>query len=147
MSFEYPKHVRFRCERCALCCSDTKDKVRSILLLKIEGDRISRKTLIGLDKFTEKIEGFEPYIYQMRKTEDGKCIFLKDNSCSIYQMRPLICRFYPFQLKNLGNNRYAFTYTDECSGIGKSPQLKRDFFERLFGKFTELMRENIQAEN
>jgi len=102
---------------------------------------------MDLDKFAEKIEGFEPYIYQMRKTEDGKCIFPKDDLCSIYQIRPLICRFYPFQLKNLGNNRYAFTYTDECSGIGKGPQLKRDFFERLFGKFIELMRKNIQAES
>ena len=147
MSFEYPKCVRFRCERCALCCGDTKDKVRSILLLKIEADRISKKTLMDLDKFAEKIEGFEPYIYQMRKTEDGKCVFLKDDSCSIYQIRPLICRFYPFQLKNLGNNRYAFIYTDECSGIGKGSQLKRDFFEILFGEFIELMRENIQAES
>ena len=100
-----------------------------------------------LNEFAEKIESFEPYIYQMRKNEDGKCVFLKDNSCSIYQIRPLICRFYPFQLKNLGNNIYAFTYTDECSGIGKGLQLKRDFFERLFDKFTELMKENTQAES
>lgn len=143
MSFEYPKFVRFRCERCALCCGDTEDKIRSILLLKTEADRISKKTLTGLDKFAEKIEGFEPYIYQMRKTEDGKCVFLRDNSCSIYQIRPLICRFYPFQLKNLTDDRYAFTYTNECPGIGKGPQLKRDFFERLFGNSMELMRENI----
>lgn len=142
LSFEYLKHVRFRCAGYARCCGDAKDKIRSIFLLKIEADRISRRTLIGLDKFAEKIKGFEPYVYQMKKTEDGKCVFLKDNSCSIYQIRPLICRFYPFQLKNLRNNRYVFTYTDECPGIGKGPQLKRDFFERLFGKFIELMREN-----
>jgi len=147
LSFEYPKHVRFRCGRCGLCCGDAKDKIRSILLLKIEADHISKRTLIDLDEFAEKIEGFEPYVYQMRKTEDGKCLFLKDNSCSIYQIRPLICRFYPFQLKNLGNNRYAFTYTGECPSIGKGPQLKKDFFERLFGKFIELMRKNNQAES
>jgi len=147
LSFEYPKHIRFRCEKCALCCGDTKDKIRSILLLKSESDRISKRTLRDLGKFAEKIEGFEPYVYQMRKTEDGKCLFLKDNSCSIYQIRPLICRFYPFQLKNLGRNRYAFTYTDECPGIGRGPQLKRDFFERFFGEFIELMRENTQAES
>ena len=146
MSFDYPKHVRFRCVRCARCCGDTKDKIRSILLLKIEADHVSKRTLMDLDMFAEKIEGFQPYIYQMRKTEDGKCVFLKDNSCSIYLIRPLICRFYPFQLKNLGNNRYAFAYTHECSGIGEGPQLKRDFFEKFFGKFIGLMRENIQAE-
>lgn len=146
MNFEYPKHVRFRCERCALCCGDTKDRIRLILLLKIEADRISKKTLTDLDEFADKIEGSEPYIYQMRKTEDRKCVFLKDDSCSIYQIRPLICRFYPFQLKNMGNNRYAFSYTHECQGVGKGPQLKRDFFERFFDNFIELMRENVQAE-
>jgi len=147
LSFEYPKHVRFRCMRCAICCGDTKDKIRSILLLEIEVDHISKSTSMDFDKFAEKIKGFEPYIYQMRKTEDGKCVFLKDNSCSIYQIRPLICRFYPFQLKNLGNNRYAFAYTDECQGIGKGPQLKRNFFERFFSKFIGLMRENVRAES
>jgi Fe-S-cluster containining protein len=129
--------------RCALCCGDTEDKVRSILLLKAEADRISKRALISLDRFAEKIEGFEPYIYQIRKTEDGKCVFLKDNSCSIYKIRPLICRFYPFQLKNLRTNRYTFTYTDECPGIGNGPQLKREFFERLFEKFMELMKANV----
>jgi len=143
LSFEYPKHVRFRCVRCSLCCGDTKDKIRSILLLKTEADQISKSTLMGLDEFAEKIEGFEPYIYQMKKTEDGKCVFLKENSCSIYQIRPLICKYYPFQLKNLRNNRYAFTYTNECQGTGKGPQLKKDFFEKLFDKFIELMKENV----
>ncbi len=129
LSFEYLKHVRFRCMRCARCCGNTKDKIRSILLLKIEADRISKGTLIGLDKLAEKIKGFEPYIYQMKKTEDRKCVFLKDNSCFIYQIRLLICRFYPFQLKNLRNNRYFFTYTDECPSIGNGSQLKRDFLK------------------
>ena len=137
MRFTYPKHVHFRCERCALCCGDTEERVRSILLLKTDADRISRKTSTGIDEFAEKIEGSEPYVYRMRKTEDGKCLFLKENSCSVYQVRPLICRFYPFQLKNLGNGGYAFSHTDECPGIGKGPRLRRDFFGNLFREFAE----------
>lgn len=137
MRFTYPKHVHFRCERCALCCGDTEDKVRAILLLKTEADRVSRKTSIEIDEFAEKIKGFEPYVYRMRKTEDGKCLFLKENSCSIYQIRPLICRFYPFELKNLRNGRYAFSHTDECPGIGKGPRLTRDFFGKLFREFVK----------
>jgi Fe-S-cluster containining protein len=144
LSFEYPKYVRFKCVRCALCCGDTKDRVRSILLLKTEADLISKNTFKVLDEFAEKVEGFEPYTYQMTKTDDGKCVFLKDNSCSIYEIRPLICRFYPFQLKKIGNSRFSFTYTDECPGIGEGPQLRRDFFQRLFQKFIELMRSNVQ---
>ncbi len=141
MDFDYPKNVRFKCERCALCCGDTKNRVRSILLLRIEAERISHKTLKNVDDFAEKIEGFEPYVYRMKKTKDGKCIFLNDNLCSIYQIKPLICTFYPFKLE-VRSNRYIFAYTDECPAIGNGPKLKRGYFERLFKKFTELMNKN-----
>jgi Fe-S-cluster containining protein len=142
MEFDYPKNVRFKCERCALCCGDTKNRVRSILLLRIEAERISQKTLKSVDNFAEKIEGFEPYVYRMKKTNDGKCVFLKDNLCSIYQIRPLICMFYPFELKEVGSNGYIFAYTDECPAIGNGPKLKRGYFERLFKKIMETMEEN-----
>jgi len=139
LTFKYPKHVRFVCKRCAKCCGDTEERVRQILLLKIEAERISQRTLKGICEFAEKIEGSEPYVYRMKKTDDGKCVFLKDNLCSIYPARPLICRFYPFQLKNIGNGRFVFTYTDECPGIGDGSQLKRSFFQKLFQESVKTM--------
>jgi Fe-S-cluster containining protein len=142
MKFDYPKNVCFECERCALCCGDTKNRARSILLLKIEVERISRKTLKSVDDFAEKVEGFEPYVYRMRKTNDGKCIFLKDKLCNIYQIRPLICMFYPFELKEVKSNKYVFAYTDECPAIGNGLKLERSYFEKLFNKFVELMNKN-----
>jgi Fe-S-cluster containining protein len=112
-------------------------------LLKGEADRISEKNSLSLDEFAEKIKGFKPYIYRLRKTEDRKCVFLKNNSCSIYQIRPLICRFYPFRLNPI-NNKYVFEYTDECPGIGKGPHLERAFFEELFRVFIESMKKNAE---
>ena len=142
MSFEYPQHVSFECDRCGLCCGDTEYRSRWIVLLEGEAIRISEMNFLGLDEFAEKIEGFEPYVYRMRKTEERKCVFLEDDSCSIYQIRPLICRFYPFELKNPGKNRYVFDYTDECPGIGKGLQLKKAFFEQLFREFKDSMKNN-----
>jgi Fe-S-cluster containining protein len=132
MPFKYPKDICFECSRCALCCGDTKNRKRSILLLDIESGRISQKTSKTPDEFAEEVEGFEPYVYRMKKTSDGRCVFLKNNLCSIYEIRPLICRFYPFQLRSIGANKYVFECTDECPGIGKGPKLKREFFEKLF---------------
>ena len=142
MEFDYPRNVRFKCLRCALCCGDARNRVRSILLLRIEVERILQKTLKSVDDFAKKTEGFEPYVYRMEKTNDGKCIFLKDNICSIYHIRPLICMFYPFEVKEVGSNRYIFAYTDECPAIGKGSKLKKGYFERLFKKFIELMNKN-----
>jgi len=142
MEFDYPKNVRFKCERCALCCGDAKNRARSILLLRIEAERISQKTLKSVEDFAEKIDGFEPYVYRMKKAKDGKCVFLRDNLCSVYEIRPLICMFYPFEFKEVGSNRYIFTYTDECPAIGKGPKLKRGYFEKLFKKIIIRMEEN-----
>jgi Fe-S-cluster containining protein len=137
--FNYPKNVRFKCSRCALCCGDTKNNKRTILLLKPEASRISRKTSKSLADFAEKVEGFEPYVYCMKKTDDGKCVFLRNDLCSIYEIRPLICRFYPFQLKSTKTGRYAFECTTECPGVGTGPELKKGFFERLFKVLAELV--------
>lgn len=139
LRFEYPKHVSFTCNQCSRCCGDTEDEVRHILLLKNDAECISKETLLVTNKFAEKVTGSEPYIYEMRKTEKGKCFFLKNNLCTIYKKRPLICRFYPFQLKNLGSNNYSFSYTNSCPGIGKKHKLKGTFFESLFQQFMNAM--------
>jgi len=136
MSCTYPKNIRFKCDRCTLCCGDTENRKRSILLLETEAQLISKKTSMKINDFAETTEGFEPYIYKIKKrTEDGKCVFLEENFCSIYSLRPLICVFYPFQLENVGHGRYTFLYTSECLGIGKGEELKKSFFQNLFQVF------------
>jgi Fe-S-cluster containining protein len=142
VDFEYPENIRFICNRCAKCCGDTKEKVRSILLLEAEAERIAKKTSKKIEDFAEKVEKAHPYVYQMRKTVEGKCVFLKDSLCSIYYIRPLICKFYPFQLENTENDKFKFTYTKECPNIGKGQKLRRKFFENLFREFMKVMKEN-----
>jgi len=139
MKFTYPKEVRFACSRCGMCCTDTEAKARTILMLRAEAESISKETSMDLEEFVERIENFEPYVYQMRKTSNKKCMFLKYNLCSIYRIRPLICRFFPFQLRNLGRSKYIFSVTNECPNVGEGPRLERRFFERLFAKFLESM--------
>jgi hypothetical protein len=141
LDFEYPKGVRFECTRCPICCGDTEKKTRSILLLRIEAERIARKTLMTIDAFADEIEDSEPYVYRMKKTANGKCVFLVDNSCSIYRTRPVICRFYPFQLTST-RGKYTFTYTDECPSVGKSALLRKEYFRRLFNELSELVKED-----
>jgi Fe-S-cluster containining protein len=113
--------------------------------MKIEVNDIAEKTSMHLKEFAEKIEGCEPYIYRMKKTEKGKCVLLKDNSCTIYSVRPLICRFYPFQLRSSGNDKYSFMCTEECPGIGQDPELEGRFFEKLFTRLTDQMKRNLRA--
>jgi Fe-S-cluster containining protein len=132
VNFDYPTAVRFRCIKCGICCGDTKEKTRHILLLRTEAEQIAKATLQPISEFTVKIKDKAPYSYEMKKTEDGKCVFLENNCCTIYIVRPLICRFYPFELKIAHSGKYTFLYTLECSGINKGPILSKSYFRKLF---------------
>jgi Fe-S-cluster containining protein len=132
VGFSYPLNVAFGCSLCALCCGDTKEKVRHIVLLESEVDSISAETSLPKQQFSEQTD--KPlYPYEMKKPHEGKCFFLKDNRCSIYCLRPLICRFYPFELTfSQDKGMYVFDFTVECPGINKGRAVTRKDFEELF---------------
>ena len=144
MDFEFPEDACFVCEKCGRCCGDTEDKVRHVLLLKSEAEKISKQTSKGIQEFAQEVYGFEPYIYEMKKTEE-KCLFLENNRCKIYDIRPIICRFYPFELKNIGNDKYSFLFTTKCKGIGKGPKIGKPFFDFLFRIATKAMGEDSKS--
>jgi len=133
VNFDYPTEVRFHCTKCGICCGDTKEKNRHVLLLRTEAEQIARTSLQPIPKFAVKIKNKAPYSYEMKKrAKDGKCVFLENNRCTIYSLRPLICRFYPFELKNLNRRKYKFLYTDECPGINKGQMLSVIYFRKMF---------------
>jgi Fe-S-cluster containining protein len=131
MNIDFPKEARFQCNMCALCCGNTEKRVRHVLLLKSEVKRISDSLTRSIEGFAVRIRGHEPYVYEMKKTREGKCLFLKENICTVYMLRPLICRFYPFELQTTEDQEYKFTHTEECPGVRKGKRLKKDYFENL----------------
>jgi Fe-S-cluster containining protein len=133
VNFDYPITVRFHCIKCGICCGDTKEKTRHILLLRIEAEQIATTTLQPIPKFAIKIKDKAPYNYEMKKkTENGKCVFLENNRCTIYPLRPLICRFYPFELKSPHSGKYRFLFTEDCPGINKGQTLSKNYFRKMF---------------
>jgi len=133
VNLDYPVALRFQCTKCGTCCGDTKEKIRHVLLLSTEAEQIAAATSQQVCDFAVEVEGKAPYSYEMKKTaENGKCVFLEKNRCTIYSLRPLICRFYPFELKTAANRKYKFLYTSECPRIGKGKTLSKNYFEELF---------------
>jgi len=133
VDFTYPRNIPFKCLKCSLCCGDTKTRVRHILLLEKEANKISEKTSKPIKEFANRIEGRESYVYEMHKNaETSKCIFLEHNRCTVYALRPTICRFYPFELKVTRDEEHEFDFTVECPGIGKGKALRKDYFDGLF---------------
>lgn len=133
MDFTYPPNLRFECSRCGLCCGDTKTKTRHVLLIETEAQDIAAQTRQQPGDFCVEVSGSQPYVYEMKKTAEGKCVFLKDNQCSIYPLRPLICRFYPFELKfNPQLDKHTFNHTLECPGVNQGAVMHEEDFLELF---------------
>ena len=133
MKLEYPRNLRFSCNRCGICCRDTLEKKRHVLLLCAEAEHIARFVGKRVCDFAERVEGREPYVYEMRNGHGGKCVFLVDNRCAVYELRPLVCRFYPFELASGEGEKFRFTATRECPCVspGDGDELKEVFFRKL----------------
>jgi len=133
VKLEYPKNLRFSCNRCGICCGDTSEKTRHVLLLDVEAERLAQ--LIGkrVCEFAERVEGKAPYVYEMKKNLEGKCVFYADTQCSVYTLRPLVCRFYPFELAPSEGEKFRFTATCECPCVSSAEgdMLSDVFFRRL----------------
>ncbi len=122
--------IRFKCIKCGICCGDTQEKTRHVLLLQKEANKIADTTKQPIENFAVELVGKTPYCYEMKKTKEGKCVFLKENRCIIYSKRLLICRYYPFGLETNQGQQKIF-YTNECPGIGKGKIMKKTDFHRL----------------
>lgn len=108
-----------------------------MLLLRPDAERIAAHTSRLISSFAYEVSGSEPYVFELRKdSATGMCFFLKDNRCTIYAQRPLICRFYPFELAKDENGAFVFRETSECPGISRSKskggkRLSEPFFAEL----------------
>ncbi|MFH1125768.1 MAG: YkgJ family cysteine cluster protein [Candidatus Altiarchaeota archaeon] len=74
----------FSCSKCGNCC-----RLRFVALTEEDIRRIESK---GYQKFHEKFK--DEFVM---KRNNGKCVFLDGSgSCSIYEIRPEVCRNFPF---------------------------------------------------
>ena len=57
--------------------------------------------------------------YCILKMDQPDCPFLEQERCSVYPVRPVQCRTFPFWEENLGNRRDWKALQTFCPGIGK----------------------------
>jgi Fe-S-cluster containining protein len=145
VAFVYPKGVWFECSGCGLCCGDTPTKTRHILLLQQDAERIATQVNKPISSFARRTSGKGPYSFEVCKDPDtGRCIFLKNNQCTIYAQRPLICRFYPFQLTKDVKEAFVFRETSECPGIRHfRSKVGKRLSEAFFAEMLALARDEL----
>lgn len=76
----------YRCTRCNSCCVDKRIQVNPYEIARLARNR-GVSTARARDTFTTA--------GALRQQEDGRCIFLGDQGCTVHADRPLVCRLFP----------------------------------------------------
>lgn len=118
----YQEGLRFECTQCGNCCSGEPGYVWA-----------TREEVAGIAKFLGSNDGkLDPkYLrrvglrYSLTERPDGDCIFLKreggKSMCSIYPVRPLQCRTWPFWTENLRTPEAWDHAGHKCPGMNNGP--------------------------
>jgi Fe-S-cluster containining protein len=127
VEFYYPAGLTWRCRRCGRCCMDVEGWDRRVLLLWKDLERL--ETAGEQDFHTSAEEG---RFVAVTKKRDGRCVFLGEEGCRVYEARPLICHMYPFYVERRGDV-YVIGVDDECPGVGEGEALSEEYFAGLLG--------------
>ncbi|MGD2113208.1 MAG: YkgJ family cysteine cluster protein [Gammaproteobacteria bacterium] len=111
--------LHFSCTRCGSCCAMPGDYY--VFLTPQEAERIRVQRGLSRSWFRRR------YLHRLADGQlvlasgaTGRCIFLDaQDRCSIYTVRPVQCRTYPFWPEIAGNRRAWEREGQRCEGIGR----------------------------
>ncbi len=96
------REVGFECDRCGKCCTSAFND--HVFLLEDDAARITNA--LGRDfirpapyfDFCDNLGRFYVIGYALKNKPNGDCIFYTGGRCGHYEMRPAICRIFPYML-------------------------------------------------
>ena len=112
----YPDGLRFECTRCGGCCTGqgyvwvSEGRIREIAeFLDMSVERFSRRYVRRVDNRLSLVE-----------KEHADCVFWeRDKGCTIYPVRPVQCRTFPFWPEHLESSDAWRDLAAEVPGIGR----------------------------
>lgn len=114
------KLLRFKCRRCATFCC----KLGGPTLTQRDVERITQAGY-HVEYFLESLSNKESLVMRgsLKNREDGSCVFLKFDEkndiheCSIYDVRPALCRLYPFNFEKIDPYSFVLKLIPCCRGL------------------------------
>ena len=134
----YADGLRFFCTACGACCTGVPgyvwvqpdDVERMAASLGISARRFKRL-------YTRKAKGK----LSLRERENGDCILLKNDRCTVYDAKPTRCSTFPFWPEVLGHPDEWRETRSRCEGIDRGHHYDRPAIERLLAGDDAPMRE------
>lgn len=122
----YKEGLRFECTGCGQCCTGEPGAVwiskEEVLLM---AKHFGLSVMQFESRYVDNIKGR----YALRERQNPTnpknydCVFLKDNKCSVYELRPKQCRTFPWWKDNLKDEVAWNATAKRCEGINKNARL------------------------
>jgi len=128
----YADGVRFGCTESGDCCHNHADYDSVYLTAKEE--RAAAEHL-GLTlgelrrRFTTREDG-----YRIARSTGGACAFLSGYRCTIYRVRPVPCRTWPFWPETMKRRVFDDEVRPFCAGVGRGRLHSREEIERALAE-------------
>jgi Fe-S-cluster containining protein len=107
--------LRFHCTSCGKCCTGSSG---SVYLSPADLERLAAFLQMTIGTFARRYTkpgGGQRVLKDAPGTHD--CIFLADNTCSVYEARPTQCRTYPWWIQNVQDPESWQKTAAFCEGI------------------------------
>lgn len=127
---------RFRCHKEISCFTECCTKLDLMLtpydVLRIK-NRLKMDSEEFLDRYTDiNFEEYPPFpIVKLRMLENGRCPFVTNDGCTIYNDRPSACRLYPIARASMIVNRdkkekFFIIKENHCLGFNEDKEWTLD---------------------
>jgi len=123
----YADGLSFECQQCGGCCGGFPGYV---WLTDEEIERIASHLGLEVDAFLEKYTKRVMARHTFTEVENYNCVMLKDGGCSIYEVRPVQCRTFPFWDENLDERSDWDSAARHCPGMNKGKRHSIEEIER-----------------
>jgi hypothetical protein len=114
----YAQGIRFGCTEGGDCCH-THGEYASVYFSGREERALADHLGVTLSTVRARYVRRDRSGYRVARSKDGACIFLEGCRCSIYPVRPVPCRTWPFWPETLERGTWDREVVPFCRGVGK----------------------------
>jgi Fe-S-cluster containining protein len=113
----YAAGVRFGCTRSGACCHN-HGEYSSVYFTQAEEARLVEFLGLSLGAVRRRYIRIENG-YRVARSRAAACVFLDDCSCTIYPVRPVPCRTWPFWPDAMAGSEWEAAVKPLCRGVGQ----------------------------
>lgn len=138
----YDKGLRFTCLKCGNCCRANGD-YSYIYVTVDEIQRIMKHLDIPRKEFMRnhcsRLEG-----RTIIKFKDGACSLAQEDQCTVYKVRPIQCKAWPFWVENLDEWVWYEEIASICPGVNRGKLYKKEEVEKIAENVNDILEAEVE---